>query len=516
MENTFVALLKKLNVKFTKKYTNEFYESHPNKENMLGLSQMLDVYKIDNEGGLIENIDTFDIKSLTTPFVAHLSTGFAVVYNVGDKIKCILNGNKIEMAQSTFKTSWSGNVLLAKVNNSSIEPDYLEHKKEESIALIKNNIAIVLLLFIAFSTLQTKDTIDHFTSALIAGNILGFLSCILLMDKQLNNRSVIAEKICNIISTSGCNDVLNSKASLSIAGISWSEVGLGYFISNLIIIFYLPRLIDFIVIINILSLPFTFWSVWYQGVRMKKWCALCLIAQLAIWIIFFIFLIYGKIMNINLSYSLPDIILVASLYILPMLILNSFSRRRSIYKQSDQWRHAFHRLRNHKGVFETILTNQPCYNVSEDDSKIIFGNRLAKLRITIFSNPHCKPCADMHKRVHMLLDKYSDSLCIQYIFYPFNTQHEESIKFLINEYLHNHKGALDLYDRWYDNIIYNNHSMIDDLLSNNYSKNVDQEYVHHINWGKANSIHGTPTILINGYELPAIYSIEDVVYISNN
>lgn len=48
--NPFISLLELLNVKYTRHFSQRKYAEHPNKNNMLGLSQMLSDYKVESEG----------------------------------------------------------------------------------------------------------------------------------------------------------------------------------------------------------------------------------------------------------------------------------------------------------------------------------------------------------------------------------------------------------------------------------------------------------------------------------
>ena len=44
------------------------------------------------------------------------------------------------------------------------------------------------------------------------------------------------------------------------------------------------------------------------------------------------------------------------------------------------------------------------------------------------------------------------------------------------------------------------------------SEAINQEYSKHILWREQNKLNTTPTILVNGYELPNNYVIEDLRY----
>jgi len=66
------------------------------------------------------------------------------------------------------------------------------------------------------------------------------------------------------IKQSNCNSVLESSAAKLFGIIGWAEVGLGYFLINVFILLFAPTMTIYIALINILALPYAFWSVWYQ------------------------------------------------------------------------------------------------------------------------------------------------------------------------------------------------------------------------------------------------------------
>ena len=65
-KNTLNLFLKELNIKHTNSYSSSLFEEHPNKYNLYGISQMLNLYNIPNIGIKVENKD---LNSLELRFV---------------------------------------------------------------------------------------------------------------------------------------------------------------------------------------------------------------------------------------------------------------------------------------------------------------------------------------------------------------------------------------------------------------------------------------------------------------
>ena len=69
-------------------------------------------------------------------------------------------------------------------------------------------------------------------------------------------------------------------------------------------------------------------------------------------------------------------------------------------------------------VFLSYLNNQPYYEVSKSVSQIMFGNPNSSFVVTILTNPHCSPCAKMHKRMDDVLAKVGNDICFTvYLFH---------------------------------------------------------------------------------------------------
>ena len=93
-QNILCLLLELLGVKHTKGYALQYYETHPHKNDLLGLSRMLTYYGIENEGVRLEK-DKESIYEIQRPFVAYWDQSFVVITEIkNDKILYYLDGIK--------------------------------------------------------------------------------------------------------------------------------------------------------------------------------------------------------------------------------------------------------------------------------------------------------------------------------------------------------------------------------------------------------------------------------------
>ena len=274
--NIFTVFLDNAKLKYTG-FSYKYYEEHPYKYSMLGLSMMLNDYGIANKGVRTQTKDEA-VKELVPPYIAHINHDFVNVYGKTDeKIFYIWRGVDIKSTYSEFVKVWDGIALVAEPDETSGEPNYGENKRKD---LWHTGVQIVLgcsvmMLCLLFYWQNVSNSVG--TNLLFLLNIVGIYIGHLLAKKQLNFNSRYADKLCSLFSKSDCNNVLDSKAARLWGLISWSEIGLGYFISNMLILLIIPQYVVYVALLNLCTIPYVFWSIWFQKVKVKQWCPLCLL-----------------------------------------------------------------------------------------------------------------------------------------------------------------------------------------------------------------------------------------------
>ena len=273
-ENILTSLLSVLEVKHTVSFSDKYFNEHPHKYNLYGLSKMLSDYGIRNASTRIEDKEK-DIYQIELPFVAHFGSDFVVVYRIESPspslpkgegaVHILRNGKKISIPVSKFIQSWSGVILLAEASSESGEPDYTAHRKKDllifaqKIIIALSGILILAQAYIHKVFLPPVSPVSPFSpilpffpsspfslpgiTSLLAVNIAGVIVCYLLVLKQMHINSRYADKICSLFGQSDCNNVLESDAAKLWGIFGWSEIGLGYFTANIIILLFLPHLI---------------------------------------------------------------------------------------------------------------------------------------------------------------------------------------------------------------------------------------------------------------------------------
>lgn len=135
---------------------------------------------------------------------------------------------------------------------------------------------------------------------------------------------------------------------------------------------------------------------------------------------------------------------------MPILLINLFTQFYKSNKENENIVQEMRSFKMNESVFKALIKQQTFHSVTPNDSQIIFGNPEALVRLTILTNPHCEPCALMHKRIDALLEKVGDKLSIQYIFSSFKERLYPSNLFLIAVYYEKEKSeCLKIYKEWF-------------------------------------------------------------------
>ena len=85
-------------------------------------------------------------------------------------------------------------------------------------------------------------------------------------------------------------------------------------------------------------------------------------------------------------------------HILCIIFVHNYAVKVKALNDSYQITQKYRALKSNRLVAKTLIENETFFPTNINDSKILFGNRHADLLITLLSNPHCYPCAEMHKK----------------------------------------------------------------------------------------------------------------------
>lgn len=512
MDDIFIRYLKFLGVKYTKKYAKELCESNPNKNNLYGLSSLLDKYQVDNEGLLLDRSKS-SLSKIDPPFVVEMKDGFGIVLEKDtEKIDLLISKKKKTISYDEFIENWSGVVLISELNEKSGEPNYSENRKASFLEIFeKCLLGALLFLFLLFCGIENGLFTECGLVFSLLLNIMGFCVCWLLIDNQIDSSSGYIDSLCPLFGGGkDCNHILKSDASRLFGYIAWSEIGISFYISNLWLIFCFTNLYAYLSVISVCSLLFTFWSVYYQKYEAKEWCFLCLLVVFSLWLLFVNNLVFGLIRMPDFRYG--DLISVLCIYLIPLfsvhLLLPIFMKSSKLEEVSRR----FKQLKSDEDIFRSLLKSSRKY-VIDKRLGISWGDFESKNTITVISNPYCKSCGEMHSNLKAMMMNARVKYNIQYIFVTYNQTLEKSIALFMamNQSLNSSK-----FDAFLDDWFSSDDKKRQDIMNGKYLFDINDEcwwknIKDQKNFAKFVDVKATPTLFFNGYLLPSKYDVEDLV-----
>jgi len=431
----------------------------------------------------------------------------------------------LHVDHETFNRMWpTGIVLLADAENAHAEKDYAQKVKAEkrsALATYTKFLALPIMVLAAslVSLIQSGST--AVLPVLFALTTLaGCITTALIIWYELGAYNPVLQQICGGGKKRNCGAVLHSRAS-KIGNISWSVIGFCYFTGGLLLLLF-NRLVSVQTLsllswINVLALPYVFFSVYYQWRIARQWCMFCLTVQLLLVIQFAVSLLGGwhapALLN-NFSMSAVWMPLALA-YVIPFIALGLLQPAWQAAKAYKNTKAALQRLKHNPHLFEALLQKQNVVTEDPTGLGLVLGNPRGKYKIIKVCNPYCGPCAKAHAPLEQLLEA-NPEVQLQIIFTA--TTHEADLK----AYPVKHLLAIAQY---------HNNAMVNKALNDwylpekrdyttfaaKYPMNGElQQQTEKVNamneWCEKMNIHFTPTFFINGHQLPDIYNANDLKY----
>ena len=518
-EAAVIKLLKSLSIGIDPATIITELEKHPDYPSLLAISDVLTVFNIDN---VAYRVDAGNIDKVPCPFIAHtnLNSGdFLTIEKIsGDAVLASSDKwNRRKLSLDEFKKMFQGVVLTAEPSpaykTATTFTTALTSIKAPAIA-----IALVLMLVMALVHNGYFATLTWQTALLTLFKTAGLITSVLLLVQSIDSNNPLVQKLCQASAKTNCNAILSSKAAKVFDGLSWSEVGFFYFAGTwLLLLFGGASILNWwvLAVLNIISLPYTFYSIYYQARVAKQWCVLCCTVQGLLWLEFIALIINIQANPLQLTDGwavalIPVGICLLIPVILWLLVKPLFLRLQQLGPLKNQLR----KFKYNAELFNNVLVAQPKYATPDDDWSIVLGDVEAGNIITMVSNPYCPPCAKMHATLDELLNN-NGNVQARIVFTASNTP--EDIKTPVSRHLMALNELPDkaivkqaLHD-WYEQKQKNYEAWAKvypvQLNEANFYK-LDKQS----DWVTMAEVTATPTMLLNGYRLPDLYQLPDLKY----
>lgn len=317
-----------------------------------------------------------------------------------------------------------------------------------------------------------------------------------------------------------CDKVLTSKASRVFNALSLADVGFVYFVAGIVglvlnAFFGLPdNTLLILFYFSVCGVPFILFSIFYQWIKVKKWCPLCLSVVGVILLEICLFMFYpNKFLESN--FVKPLLLLLFSC-LTSVLILYFF--KRLLQEQVEAFENRIETLKIKRNpIILTTLFNRGQQVIIPKKHQISIGNKQSHTVITTVLNPKCQPCAKMVENIITLLEEHPQEILWQIRFdgiewkeyHPVNQIQLHLIQLCNNEKEDSVK--LQIIKDWYRSQSvywfakkYPINEFMSETITDFAEQNADNKQLN---------VKKVPTIWINNREFPKEYSVKDIPFL---
>lgn len=525
MDNTINVTKKLLSfkgLKFTSKYLKDEILSHPHYNSLLAITDVLEKYKIET---LAVKIDIEKLIEMPLPSIIQVEINgvsmFFVLANVAEYEVSYYNDKNrlVTIYKNEFVKIWTGACLLVETTIESKEPN-LEKKlhNKNTLKIFTISTFILLILWVVYNFINSEAISSVLLTLTIASytilKIIGLITGIFLLWFEIDQYNPKLQSFCTgggASSKVNCNAVLGSKyAKLFKGSLSLSLFVFSYFFSTLIYLLinkFSASSLSTLGFFSFVSFPIIITSIYYQAFVIKQWCKFCIVIQIVILSEIAIAFLSESHKAINV-FELP---LLGALFLIPIIGWKFIHPLLENQKEINLHKRSLKKLKNNPNVLETLLFKSRKIETSNEGLGISINNENAKYHIIKVCNPYCSPCAKAHPVLEDLVN--AGKINLQVLFTAKSSEDKMGkpvSHFLAIDEQGDKKKTQKALDDWYhseekDYEVYANKYPINEELKKQNSKIEAMRA-----WCDAEKITHTPTIFINGYELPKEYSIEDL------
>lgn len=507
------TFLKKNDIKIMEEELTFQLKSHPSYPSLHSLTGVMDHFAIKNFA-LELPIAEDTVNRMPDSFLAYIKSdtynGFAVVHKCEQGIILTIDNvsrNK-KITIDEFLLLWTGIAVV-------IDNDDQEQISSAKKVGISNNYYLILLAFVVTGLFLYKAGL--FQALHFALSIIGFAICILIKQHELGISSAVLNKICSEESKkTSCDAVLNSKGATILQSFKLSDVGITYF-GGLIISWILLKISNSVysplVIITLLALPFTIYSIYYQYRIVKKWCLLCLSVVSVLWLQAFSLLL---VRSNNLEFTIISVSSTIMAFMTVFALWQFLAQKLKKEYELDTLKIEHNRFKRNFEIFKSLVTRKAPINSNLNDPyEIVLSNThdLPLLNVVIITNPLCGFCKEAHQLVEKLLELKDKPIKINIRFNVRNDSNATDTRIALRLMEIHHTESIGI-----------SHEALNDiygeLSTNDWLQKWGEVEEKHYNetirkqneWCRENNINFTPEILINGYSFPKEYSRMDLLY----
>lgn len=518
-------VIRGLNIKVSKRNLFEKLKNHPHFPSLLAIRDVLESIGIDSCAVNIKDLQALSPEAQNILVQIKTEQGeelFAYVFGWTEERIEWFNPQKHKWEQikcDDFSALFTGYAMLFEALDNAGEKDYKSaHRKE----LQQRIVEYALILFVPILTILSiaihisENGIVFwqrylYALFLLAGCVIGGL----LLLHDYNEESPLLSNFCRRNEKTNCSAVLHSKGS-QFLGISWSVIGSSYFLGMLLslsISCFNSNIFYSVAVLHGFTLPYVAYSLYYQRYKVKQWCTLCLSVQAVLLVLFGLSIFSGSYCHIE-EIRLTSLVFILGISFLVFTSLYFLWLLTGQIKANGFYKKALHQIKYDEDVFHTLLQKQKKITIPTEGYGIILGNPNGKIHIIEVYNPYCIHCSNALSVMRKLLAE-NDEIKIQIIFAE-DPDSEYYKQMPIDTFLSLYYEGGDIAEpisEWFDGKFKNTEEFKQKypVVQENTQRNRNNAKAM-AQFCEAMEITATPTMYINGNQLPGGYRTGDLIY----
>jgi uncharacterized membrane protein len=409
-----------------------------------------------------------------------------------------------------FNSVWSGVALLVEATQRAGDINYRENVQKEKQSLWQKRVGIPTLLVMICAAWISSGSVQ--IASIGAAFFLGMLVSAAIVFVELDH--TLAHALCAAGDHFDCHSVFHSKAAKLFNTIKMSDVGMVWFIALTLawcvgmISGAITSVLHVLSPLCLASLVYVPFSIIYQWRVVKKWCMLCLTVQGVLTIT--ALLLWPYINEFDTA-TLKAVAVVVGSFILSIagwLVIHPFLL--SVYQQKVLNRDLKSFTLDVDLFRETWQKQSKIFSGSFDkEVKRPFAE--APGQLILVTNPLCESCAEAHKKIKTLSGRLGEKISVQYRFSV--AAHDGSAEVIQHLFSLPQDQWEEALDQWFETRHYK-------TWARNYPATISAEakelVAAHQAWCFNMDIRHTPSLFLNGRQMPLPYKMNDWAYHLSN
>lgn len=517
-------LLDLLNVEVTDKVLRQILDEQKTYNGSIRvIKEVLSDLEIESR---IYRVDYYDLLDIECPILAHIEQDtpyFVVISECSEETISYFDSVKGYITESVpdFRIKWSGVILIPLTSQQSGDPEFKKNQQDE-IRFKRLRIAFISAIIICLILLTTKTILFSYNlifilAAFILCKIFGTIISALIVKIEFGNSDSIIRQIC---SNSECEKVLHSKGSKLFTWLSMGDIGIIYFSGGLFLLFTIHSdiypILNILMLLNLITLPYTIYSVFYQLKIAKAFCPFCCTVILLLWVE----LLVGSYVGHNFSsIELSDILYSVNIYLITIVLWFLFKSFISKAFSSDSYKSVVSRIKKDVEIFNSTLNARLPVPELSVRNEITLGDINTQFTLIAIISPNCHSCNHLYTELKAYSLQFPDRLKIVLRFKGIDTEKSEMNKvidwIITLHFLGESSMPLEIYESWNEMKLNGvrkweekNH-----LKDRSILPEAVQTRLTYTNWINSLDIPGVPAMIFNGKILPVYYNFNDIKYL---